>query len=231
MGKEDTMKMIKFKILSIEVILSIFLGMLILIPGRIVGYWQGWAYLTIFTIANLAMTIYFLKHDQTLMVKRLKMGTKSENLKSQKILKLSFLVLFISVCLISAVDHRCEFVDIPISLTVGADILLVLSFYLCFWVLKVNSFASAAVEISKNQRVIMSGPYAIVRHPWYFASFIIFVISPIALDSLLGIIPGILITITLIFRILDEEKYLKINLPGYSDYCKIIKYRLIPFIW
>jgi protein-S-isoprenylcysteine O-methyltransferase Ste14 len=82
----------------------------------------------------------------------------------------------------------------------------------------VNSFASAAVEISKEQKVISVGPYSVVRHPWYSASLIIFLFSPIALDSLLGIIPAILTLITLIFRILDEEKYLKINLQGYKDY-------------
>ena len=98
-------------------------------------------------------------------------------------------------------------------------------------VFRENSFASATVDVVKEQNIISSGPSSIVRHPMYSGALIFFIFTPIALDSIYGIIFSVLITVIGIFRTLDEEKFLNINLPGYPDYCKKVKYRLIPYIW
>ena len=85
----------------------------------------------------------------------------------------------------------------------------------------------ARIKSSCNLTVL----YSVVRHPIYSGALLLFLFSPIALDSFFGMIPAVLNVVILIFRILDEEKYLTKNLSGYSDYCKMTKFRLVPYIW
>ena len=106
-----------------------------------------------------------------------------------------------------------------------------MGFYIFYRVQKENSYAASTIEINKGQKVISTGIYSIVRHPMYSGYIILFIFSAIALDSILGVIPGILMAGILIFRIIDEEKYLNESLNGYSEYCRTTKYRLIPYIW
>jgi protein-S-isoprenylcysteine O-methyltransferase Ste14 len=102
---------------------------------------------------------------------------------------------------------------------------------LIFIVFKQNSYASRIVEVEKNQKVISTGLYGIVRHPMYIGVLIMYIPTPVALGSYWGIIPMLTIPIALVLRILNEEKVLSKELPGYIEYCQKTKYRLLPFIW
>lgn len=98
-------------------------------------------------------------------------------------------------------------------------------------VLKENAYASRIVEVEKGQKVITTGPYAIVRHPMYIAVLFIYTFSPLALGSYWAVIPTLLIFFIVVARIRNEEKVLTKELDGYSDYARKVKYRLIPGIW
>jgi len=98
-------------------------------------------------------------------------------------------------------------------------------------VMEKNRYASAIIEISKEQKLIDTGPYKIVRHPMYTGGMILLLFTPLALGSYWALIPFFILTVVpLILRIINEEKLLIINLPGYSEYCQKTKYRLIPYI-
>ena len=112
-----------------------------------------------------------------------------------------------------------------------ADILVLLGYYLFYLVLRENTYASRVVEVETEQKVISSGPYALVRHPMYVAILLMFAISPLALGSLWGMLPMILMPIILVLRILNEEKVLREGLEGYKEYTHKVKWRLIPGIW
>jgi len=117
------------------------------------------------------------------------------------------------------------------SLAVGGDLLVALGFLLIFLVYKENSFASATIELAPEQTVISTGPYALIRHPMYVGGFIMFLGIPLALGSWYGLFVIVLVMPALIWRLLDEEKFLGKNLVGYSEYRNKVKYRLLPFVW
>jgi protein-S-isoprenylcysteine O-methyltransferase Ste14 len=97
--------------------------------------------------------------------------------------------------------------------------------------IKENTFASATIEVAADQKVIATGPYAIVRHPMYSGSFMYLLGIPIALGSWWGLFVILLMMPTSIWRLFDEEKFLKKNLSGYTQYSQKVRYRLIPFVW
>ncbi|HEY66082.1 MAG TPA: isoprenylcysteine carboxylmethyltransferase family protein [Caldilineae bacterium] len=97
--------------------------------------------------------------------------------------------------------------------------------------LRENEYASRTVEVEQQQRVITTGLYSLVRHPLYLASALMFGFSPLALGSYWALIPAAVYPALLVARILDEEKVLLRELDGYADYCKVVRYRLIPRIW
>ena len=112
-----------------------------------------------------------------------------------------------------------------------ADIVILLGYLIIFFVFKQNSYASRIVEVEENQKIISTGLYGIVRHPMYVGVMIMIIPTPVALGSYWGLIPMAAIPLAIIFRILNEEKVLCSELPGYKDYCQKTRYRLIPFIW
>jgi protein-S-isoprenylcysteine O-methyltransferase Ste14 len=104
-------------------------------------------------------------------------------------------------------------------------------FYLIFLVFKENTFASSTIEIATGQRVISTGPYAVVRHPMYTGGLLYLLAMPLALGSWWGLVAAAGFVPVLAWRLLDEERFLSRNLPGYDVYCATIRWRLIPGIF
>ena len=100
-----------------------------------------------------------------------------------------------------------------------------------FLVFKENTFASATIEVDSGQKVISSGPYALVRHPMYLGALIMLLGVAPALGSWFGLFAAIPLALVIVWRLLDEEEFLARSLPGYSEYRNKVKYRLVPFIW
>ena len=109
--------------------------------------------------------------------------------------------------------------------------LVVLGWLAIFLVFKENTFASATIELAPDQKVISTGPYALVRHPMYAGALMMLLGIPIALGSWWGSLVIVAIMPALIWRLFDEEKFLARNLPGYVEYQKKVRYRLIPLVW
>jgi protein-S-isoprenylcysteine O-methyltransferase Ste14 len=211
--------------------LIIILGCLLFIPARNLYYWQGWLYLAVFSFSVLFITLYFLKHDINLIERRLNAGPTAEKEKSQKIIQSFAGLSVIALVVVSALDNYYNWTHVSVLLTVVAEIIIVLCFYFIYRVFRENSFTNAIITVEENQELITTGPYSIVRHPMYSAAMLLFVFTPPALGSMTGVVFGILLIIILILRILNEEKFLKKNFPGYAEYCLKVKYRLIPNIW
>jgi protein-S-isoprenylcysteine O-methyltransferase Ste14 len=138
---------------------------------------------------------------------------------------------FVGVLVVPSFDHRFGWSSVPLYAIIAGDVLTALCFYITFLVYKENPFTSATVEIAPDQKVISTGPYAIVRHPMYAGGLLVFLGTPLALGSYWGLLASGAALPALIGRLLDEEKFLKESLPGYADYCREIRWRLIPGIF
>ena len=111
------------------------------------------------------------------------------------------------------------------------DVGIVTGYVVIFLVFRENTYASSIVEVAENQKVISTGPYALVRHPMYVGAILIFFATPLALGSWWAFIPAIIVSTMIAVRLIDEERFLAANLPGYDDYRRQVHYRLIPGLW
>ena len=205
--------------------------LLLFLPGWSLCFWQGWTFLAVFCGACAASTLYFLKHDPKLIARRMAVGASAEKEPMQKIIMAITSVCFFLLIFIPVLDHRQHWSNVPTWLAIAGDAGIALSFFLVTLVLRQNSFAAATIRVEAGQPVISTGAYALVRHPMYAAALPMFVCMPLALGSYWGLLVVLAILPALIWRLLDEERYLKINLPGYAGYCRRVRYRLIPSLW
>ncbi len=196
-----------------------------------VYYWQAWVYLGLFFGAALLITVYLMKKNPALLKRRLSAGPTAEKEKTQKIIMLFASAGFIASLVVPALDYRFMWSNVPLYAIMAGDILTVLCFYVTFLVYKENPFASATIEIARDQKVISSGPYAIIRHPMYAGGSLLFIGTPLALGSYWGLLAFVAALPALVWRLLDEERFLAKNLPGYIDYCARVRWRLIPGIF
>jgi len=120
---------------------------------------------------------------------------------------------------------------VPAYVSIVGDLLVVAGFVFIFFVFRENSFASGTVEVAAGQKVISSGPYAMMRHPMYSGAIVMLLGVPLALGSWWALLTLIPFTLVILWRLLDEEKFLARNLPGYSEYQSKVKYRLVPLVW
>jgi len=139
--------------------------------------------------------------------------------------------MFLLAFILPGFDYRLHWSNVPLTIVAISDVLVLLGYLFIGLVFRTNSYASRIIEVEKNQKVITTGPYAIVRHPMYLGVFVFYTFSPLALGSYWALIPALLIVPVLFIRIRDEEKELLDNLEGYKEYLVKTKYRLIPGIW
>jgi len=209
----------------------IVMGVILFLSAGTLDYWQAWVFLTVFTVAGLVITLYLMEKDPKLLERRMRGGPTAEKQTNQKIIQAITGLGFIGVLVVSALDYRWGWSEISDFVAILGDALIVFGYVIIFFVLKENTFASATIEIASEHKVISTGLYGLVRHPMYMGAFFYLVGIPLALGSWWGLLAIAVIMMALLWRILDEEKFLVNNLSGYSAYKQKVKYRLIPFIW
>ncbi|HKA22398.1 MAG TPA: isoprenylcysteine carboxylmethyltransferase family protein [Blastocatellia bacterium] len=211
--------------------LAIVMGLLLFVAAGTVRYWQAWVYLVIFFGASALTTVDLMKRDPALLQRRMSGGPTAEKRPVQKIIMLFTSIGFIALLVVPALDHRFGWFSVTSGVVVAGDCLVAVAFYLISIVYRENTFTSATIEIAENQRVISTGPYAIVRHPMYASALLYFVGTPLALGSYWGLLPIVATMPFLIWRLFDEERFLSGTLPGYADYQRRVPHRLVPFVW
>jgi len=225
---QTDMKSLKKKIIIMFSMVPVILGLLILVPAGTFNYWQFYLYLAILLVPMIFVMFYFLKNDPAFLERRLKAKEKE---KEQIVIQIVFSLIFFSGFVIPGLDKRFGLSNVPVLIVIIADIVVLLGYLLIFFVFKQNSYASRVVQVEKDQKVISTGLYGFVRHPMYLGVIIMYLPTPIALGSYWGLIPMATIPLALVLRIMNEEKVLCRDLPGYKDYCEKTRYRMIPYIW
>ncbi len=207
------------------------LVVVIFAPAWTLHYWQGWACLASFFVPACAISVYVAKYDPALLERRLRAGPTAEKEKGQKVVQVITSIVFIADFAIPVHDHRLRWSLVPGYMCLVGDAMMVAGFAIVFVVFRANSYTSGIVEVMEGQQVISTGPYGVVRHPMYSGGLILLFGIPLALGSWWGLLVNVPMVAAVVWRLLDEEKLLAENLPGYADYRELVKYRLAPFVW
>jgi protein-S-isoprenylcysteine O-methyltransferase Ste14 len=206
---------------------------MLFIPAGSFRFWQGWTFLafTFIPVAYFSWDLY--KRDPQLMERRLQ---SKEPLREQRVLIQSLRLVFFAALLVPGLDYRFGWSRnllgaVPVWLVVFSQAMILVGLGVISWTFRANTFASRTIRVEANQYVISTGPYRWVRHPMYLGSALMFLFMPLALGSYVAWPAFALIVPFYVIRLLREEKFLRQQLPGYSEYCLRTRFHLVPWIW
>jgi protein-S-isoprenylcysteine O-methyltransferase Ste14 len=211
--------------------LAAAMGLLLFGSAGTLYYWQAWVYLLLFFGLSGAITLDLIRRDPALLERRMKGGPTAERRPLQRLIMLGASLGFVSLLVLPALDIRFRWSVVPLGGVVFGDALFVLGFGFIARVYRENTFTSATIEVTEGQRVIATGPYAFVRHPMYASALLYLLGTPLALGSYWGLLGLAFLVPFLLWRLLDEERLLARELPGYTDYQARVRYRLVPLLW
>jgi protein-S-isoprenylcysteine O-methyltransferase Ste14 len=205
---------------------------LLFFPAGTWRFWQAWLYVGIMFAFWSYFFIDLLKNDPQLVQRRLQ---REESDPRQKIFQKLFSAIVFPAYILTGVDFRLGWSrrlgPVPLSIVLAGQGLAVAGYWLVFWTLKSNSFASSTIQVEAGQKVIEHGPYAIVRHPMYLGMALMGLGTPLALGSYVALPVFALVVPLLIYRLVHEERKLKRELEGYADYCERTRFRIVPYVW
>lgn len=211
--------------------LAAVMGALIFVAAGSLRYWHAWAYLLLFFGLSAAITLDLLRRDPALLERRMKGGPMAERRPLQRFVMLVASLGFVALLVVPALDFRFHWSDVPLGGVILGDVLFALGFGFIGRVYRENTYTSATIEVAQGQQVISTGPYAIVRHPMYASGLLYVLGTPLALGSYWGYIAFLAMLPFLIWRLVDEERVLAAELPGYTDYQRKVRFRLVPGVW
>ena len=194
-------------------------------------YWHAWVYLSLFFALSAVITQDLLRRDPALLQRRMKGGPTAEGRPLQRLIMFGASLGFVSLLVVPALDFRHGWSSVPVTGVVIGDVLFAVGFGFIGRVYRENTYTSATIEVTAGQRVIDTGPYAVVRHPMYASALLYLVGTPLALGSYWGFLGLAFMLPFLVWRLLDEERLLARELPGYAAYQARVRYRLIPGFW
>ena len=206
----------------------VLLGVLIFLPAGTLYYWNAWLLMGILFIPMFFAGIILMLKNPDLLKKRL--NAKEKESEQGLVIKLSGL-MFIMGFVAAGLNFRFQWIVLPIWISWAAAVVFLLSYLLYAEVLRENTYLSRTIEVQENQTVIDTGLYGIVRHPMYSVTIMLFLSMPLVLGSLISFLVFLMYPAIISKRIRNEEKVLEEGLPGYAEYKKKVKYKVIPFIW
>ena len=213
------------------VVLATVMGLLLFMAAGTMSYWRAWVYLGIFFGASALTTLFLIRRDRALLERRMRGGPTAEKRPVERIIMVFTSIGFVALLVVPALDYRFQWSNVPLWVVVAGDVLVVVGFYFIFLVYRENTFTSATIEVAPGQTVISTGPYAVVRHPMYASALLYLGGTPLALGSYWGLVPFAALLPFLMWRLFDEEKFLSETLPGYVEYQRKVRHRLVPGIW
>lgn len=211
-------------------ITTVVIALALFLTAGTVAYWQAWLYLAIVLLTSIPL-VRLIANDPILRENRLRAGPRAEQRPIQKLILWLAAIPLVALYIVPGLDQRFGWSHMPAWLSIVGILLIVAGMWLVYRVFQENSFGSATIEITQDQKVISTGPYAIVRHPMYSGAALYFIGLAFALGSFWALIPSALGILGLVWRLLDEEAFLRQNLPGYTDYCAKVRWRLWPGIF
>ena len=206
------------------------IGLALFLCAGTFDYWQAWAYLGTGMMTSGFVTLTVVK-DPKLLASRTKAGPSAEKRPIQKVIVACAAVPGVAAYIVPGLDHRFGWSNAPAWVSIVGDALIIVSMWFVDRVFKENSFGAATIQVAEDQKVVSTGPYAIVRHPMYSGAAGYLIGLALALGSYWALIASVLTILALVWRLLDEEAFLARDLPGYSAYCARVRWRLVPGVF
>lgn len=206
----------------------ILVGALLFLPAGTFDYINGWIFSAVLFVPIFILGVVLYIKAPELLEKRL--NSKEKEATQKGVVAFSALA-FLAGFVIAGLDRRFGWSEMPMAVVIVASVVFLLSYVLYAEVMRENAYLSRTIEVQKNQKVVDTGLYGIVRHPMYMATVIMFLSVPLILGSWLSLVVFLHYPVIIAVRIKNEEKVLEEGLEGYKEYKEKVKYRLIPFIW
>ncbi|BBZ22287.1 methyltransferase family protein [Mycolicibacter hiberniae] len=206
-------------------------GLLLFVPAGTLHYWQAWVFLAVFVAATWIPSLYLLRTNPAALDRRMRFGPRAEPRPRQRLVITAIFICFPALFFVSALDHRLGWSTVPTAVCLLGDALVAAGLGLAMVVIVQNGYAAANVAVEAGQPLVSTGLYAVVRHPMYVGNVLLMAGTPLALGSYWGLaflLPGVAL---LAVRLLDEERMLTEELPGYREYTDRVRYRLVPHLW
>lgn len=206
----------------------LLVGLLLFLPAGTLGYMNGWLFIGLLFGPMLILGIVLLIRSPELLEKRL--GAKEQENTQKGVVAASGL-LFVAGFVIAGLDFRFGWSKMPLWAVIVASVVLLISYALYAEVMRENAYLSRTVEVQEGQKVVDAGLYGIVRHPMYAVTVWLFFSIPVILGSWWACLCFLPYVAVIVIRIRNEEKLLTLELDGYAEYKKRVKYRILPFVW
>jgi protein-S-isoprenylcysteine O-methyltransferase Ste14 len=212
------------KVLAAWILLPLFfLG-----TGGDLAWWNAWAYCAVLLVPMTVFVAYVARHDPEFIVRR---STMREKERTQRRVLAFGTPLLLAVLVIPGFDHRFGWSHPSLSVVVASLAASLAGYLAVVRVFLENRWAGRTVETYAGQQVISTGPYAVVRHPMYAGTSLLYVSTPLALGSWWAVLPALAFIPVFVFRIRNEEEVLVRELAGYDEYRQKVRYRLVPLVW
>ena len=206
----------------------LLVGLLMFLPAGTLHYTYGWLFIGLLFVPMLIAGFVMLRKSPEFLAKRL---DAKEKQATQKGVVALLGLMFIAGFVVAGLDYRFAWSKMPLPVTIAASVLFLTAYALYAEVMRENAYLSRTVKVEEGQKVVDTGLYGIVRHPMYMVTILLFLMIPIILGSWYALIVFAFYPAIIIVRLKDEENLLTRELPGYAEYKKKVKYRIIPFIW
>jgi protein-S-isoprenylcysteine O-methyltransferase Ste14 len=209
----------------------VFFGVPLFWPAGTFDYWQAWVFIAVFGAVSFGPSVYWALREPEVLKRRMRSGPTAETRPAQKVATIGIIGMVLAMLVVSALDHRFGWSNVPTPVVIVGDVLVAVGLGLSLLVVNQNNYAAATITVEAEQPVVDTGLYGLVRHPMYASAMILFVGMPLALDSywsLVAVVPAVAV---LAVRIVDEEKMLRQELDGYDAYTHKVHYRLVPGVW
>jgi protein-S-isoprenylcysteine O-methyltransferase Ste14 len=222
----------KIKLLISALVKYIFgvalVALMLFLPAGDFVYPNAWLFMALLFVPMLILGVWLYVANPALLASRLK--NKEQRMEQKHVVALSG-IIFISVFVLCGLDYRYDWSQVPRWIICVASVLLLVGYAMYAEVMRENAYLSRTIEVQEGQQLIDTGMYAVVRHPMYSATIIMYMAIPLVLGSLWALILMLFYPLVIVIRIQNEEQLLVQELPGYREYQKRVKYKIIPGIW
>lgn len=206
----------------------ILIGVLIFLPAGTLSFFQGWLFMGLLFVPMFFAGLVMMFTNPNLLKSRL--NAKEKQRDQGIVIKLSGL-MFLAGFIVAGLNYRFGWFMLPRGIVIGASVVFLAAYILYAEVLRENTYLSRTIEVQDHQKVIDTGLYAVVRHPMYSATLLLFLSMPLVLGSIYAFLIFLAYPFIIAKRLKGEEEFLEKELKDYREYKQKVKYRLIPFVW